>query len=126
MEYQNNEVIDNTSNTGNQSNMQQSLPNSVAVLVLGIVSIVMCFCYGFIGLVCGIIALILASKAKQIYNANPERYTLGSFKNMNAGRVCALIGTILSAILVIFMLMALAKAGFDLSEMEDIREQWGQ
>ena len=126
MENENNEVIDNTSNTGNQSDMQQNLPNSVAVLVLGIVSIVMCFCYGFIGLICGIIALTLASKAKQIYNTNPERYTLGSFKNMNAGRVCALIGTILSALYVILILIIFAMAGFDLSEMRDLKDQWGQ
>ena len=37
---------------------QQQLPNATAVLVLGIISIVGCFCYGIIGLILGIIALV--------------------------------------------------------------------
>ena len=41
----------------------QSVPNATAVLVLGIVSIVTCFCYGIIGLACAIIALVLEESA---------------------------------------------------------------
>ena len=39
---------------------QIPVPNSAAVLVLGILSIVLCFCYGLIGMTLGIIALVLA------------------------------------------------------------------
>ena len=49
----------------NNFQTKQPLPNATAVLVLGIISIVGCFCYGIVGLICGIIALILASKAKK-------------------------------------------------------------
>ena len=35
---------------------QQQLPNSTAVLVLGIISIVGCFCYGILGLILGLIS----------------------------------------------------------------------
>jgi len=79
-------------------NGQTALPNATAVLVLGIVSIVGCFCYGVVGLICGIIALVLYSKDKKLYVQSPQSYTPGSFSNLNAGRVCAIIGLIISAI----------------------------
>ena len=43
---------------------QQSLPNATAVLVLGILSLLTCICYGLPGIICGIIALILYAKVK--------------------------------------------------------------
>lgn len=82
--------------------IQQTLPNSTAVLVLGILSIVTCWCIGIPGLVMGIIAIVLSGKSKVLYTENPGKYTEGSFKNMNAGRVCAIIGTVLSSIYLAF------------------------
>lgn len=89
------------------NNMQipQVIPNSVAVLVLGILSIVSCFCYGFVGLILGIIAIVLANKGKKIYLENPKNYTAGSFNNLKAGRICAIIGTVLSAIYFVFLII---------------------
>jgi hypothetical protein len=52
----------------------------------------------------GIIALILANKDRKLYNINPSAYSKNSFNNSNAGRICAIIGTILSAIFVLFIL----------------------
>jgi hypothetical protein len=46
---------------------QQKLPNATAVLILGIVSIVGCCCYGLPGLIAGIIALVLAKKDGELY-----------------------------------------------------------
>ncbi len=77
---------------------QSALPNSTAVLVLGIISIIGCFCYGIPGLICSIIAIVLYSKDKKLYVQNPQAYTPGSYSNLNAGRVCAIIGLIISAI----------------------------
>lgn len=96
--------MENTTTPTAQENpaVQQQLPNATAVLVLGILSIVMCFCYGLFGVALGIIALVLSGKAKTLYNENPEWYTISSYKNMNAGRVCALIGTILSSLVLVF------------------------
>ncbi|HRH38859.1 MAG TPA: hypothetical protein PK760_10965, partial [Flavobacteriales bacterium] len=51
---------------------QQPVPNATTVLVLGILSIVFCWCYGFIGLILGIIAVSISGKAKKIYEANPS------------------------------------------------------
>lgn len=101
---------------------QMPVPNSAAVLVLGILSIVFCFCYGFIGLVLGIIAIVLAGKANAIYNENPSNYTLSSFNNVKAGKICAIIGTILSAlmlvyVIVVFFIIGAAMTGIPWSQM---------
>ena len=101
---------------------QMPIPNSAAVLVLGILSIVFCFCYGFIGLVLGIIAIVLAGKANAIYNANPTNFTVSSFNNLKAGKICAIIGTILSAlmlvyIIVVFFIVGAAITGLPWSQM---------
>jgi hypothetical protein len=91
----------------NPMGMQQDLPNAVGVLVLGIVSIAMCWCYGIIGLACGIISLVLASKASSLYNENPNMYTQKSYNNMKAGRVCAIIGTCLSILAAIYFVIVI-------------------
>ena len=40
---------------------RKDLPNATAALVLGALSLVFCWCYGIIGLVLGILAVVLAS-----------------------------------------------------------------
>ena len=51
---------------------KETLPNSTAVLVLGICSIVFgCF---FVGLILGIVGLNLAGKGRKMYSNNPELY----------------------------------------------------
>lgn len=92
-------------NSGFNYGIQQSLPNATAVLVLGILSIVTCCCYGVIGLILGIIALVLSKKDRALYAANMSFYTESSFKNLNAGRVCSIIGLILN---IIYLLMVIA------------------
>ena len=96
---------------------QQPLPNATGVLVLGIISIVGCFCYGIVGLVTGIISIVLSSKANKLYLANPALYTEASFKNMKAGRVCAIIGTCLSAIYLVIVIIWIAIVGAALTSM---------
>lgn len=85
-------------------NNQISLPNSTAVLVLGIISIVGCIMYGVVGLVCGIIALVLSKKDMELYQTFPEKYSLNSYNNLKAGRTCAIVGTSLSAIFFLFII----------------------
>lgn len=84
---------------------QVPVPNATAVLVLGIVSIALCWCYGVVGLACGIIALILSNKGKALYEASPEAYTLSSFNNLKAGRICGIIGLILSALTLVWVVV---------------------
>lgn len=90
---------------------QQNLPNATAVLVLGIISIVGCFCYGIIGLILGIVALVLAGKANKQYQENSAMYSQASYKNMKAGRVCAIIGTSLSAVYLLVIIIYIAVLG---------------
>ena len=91
--------------------MQVPLPNSTAVLVLGILSIVFCWCFGIVGLTLGIIALVLAKNSNKAYLEAPERFTEVSFKNMNAGRICAIIGTSLSGLYVVMVIIRLLVFG---------------
>ena len=93
-------------------NMQAALPNATAVLILGILSIVSCCCYGIIGFIFSIIALILSKKDRQLYFANRGFYTESSFKNLNAGRVCAIVGLILSALCLLFFIIMIATFGW--------------
>ncbi|MEP7236571.1 MAG: CCC motif membrane protein [Ferruginibacter sp.] len=83
---------------GNNTNAMQ-LPNGTATLVLGILSIVICF-------ICGIVALVISNKDIALYKANPELYSAASYNNIKAGRVCAIIGIVLQAVgLIIYILM---------------------
>ena len=75
---------------------KRNLPNATAVLVLGILSILTCCCYGIIGLILGIIALVLANKDMKLYRENPELYS--NYQNLNIGKILAIIGVVLSAI----------------------------
>lgn len=101
----------------NPMGMQRELPNATAILVLGIVSIVMCWCYGIIGLGCGIAALVMGNKAMREYNQNPAGYTTSSFNNAKAGRICAIIGTILSGISILYFIIYIVFLGAVYSSM---------
>ena len=57
------------------------------------------------GIVCGIIALVLANKGMTFYNSNPNNYSIASFNNLKAGKVCAIIGLCLSSLIFIFYMI---------------------
>lgn len=90
----------------------QKLPNATAVLILGIFSIVGCGCFGGTGLISSIIALVLAQKDMRLYHANPQAYTTSSYSNLNSGRICAIIGLVISAVYTIFIIVMIIKVGF--------------
>lgn len=85
----------------------ERLPNATLVLVLGIISIITCICYGQ-GLILGIVNLVLARNTSRMYQAQPERYT--GHGDVKVGRILSIIGIILSilflaAIVVSFFMM---------------------
>lgn len=94
--------VSESSNSGGQ----KAIPNATAILVLGIISIATCFLYGIPGLVCGIIALAMYKKVKETYLTNPDVYD-ASFKNAKAGMICAVIGTILSALMIVYVVVVI-------------------
>ena len=98
-------TVQNASQFPFQYQIQPPLPNATAVLVLGIMSIPTCFCFGIVGLVLSIIALVLASKDTMLYNANPTQYTLASYNNLKAGKVCSIIGLCFSSIYLFFVIL---------------------
>ena len=91
--------------------MLRKVPNNIGVLVLGIVSIPTCMCYGIIGMACGIIALVLHSQGMKAYNANPEEFDAAGLGNMKAGKICAIIGMCLSALFLIYIIFIIATVG---------------
>jgi len=82
---------------------QRSLPNATTVLVLGILSIVLCF-------ICGIIALSMSGKDKRLYEQSPELYTSSSYDLLKAGRICAIISLCLWGALILFYVFVLVFA----------------
>ncbi len=85
--------------------MKESLPNATLILILGIASIITtCFCYGT-GIVLGIVALNLSKKDIQLYRANPDQYT--NYDNVTAGKICAIIGVALNALVLLMILLYL-------------------
>lgn len=104
---------------------KQTLPNSQAVLILGILSIPLCCCYGILSLALGIIALVLAKKATALYNEDPELYK--GFNNVKTGKILAIIGIALGAIYIVLNIALIAFYGMDgLQEMQqEMLEQYG-
>jgi len=90
---------------------QQKLPNSTLILVFGILSIVTCCCYGFIGLILGVIAIVLANKATALYAENPEGYT--GFQNVKTGKILAIIGVSLCGIYLLYVIYTFTTIGYD-------------
>lgn len=83
------------------------LPNSTAVLVLGICSLVFgCF---MIGLILGIIGLVLAGKDIKLYKANPDIYD--GYSALNAGRIMSIIGVIIGGIAFLYYLIVIVFLG---------------
>lgn len=78
--------------------LQVDLPKSDLILILGISSILFCFAFGIVGIVIGLISRKLSLKSLELYKQAPELYTSFSYKNVKAGRICALIGIILSSV----------------------------
>lgn len=86
--------------------MPKSLPNATAVLVLGILSIVTFWIYGVLGVIMAIIALVLHKNDKKVYDQNRMAYQQ-AFDTSNAGKICAIIGLVLSGLVFLLSLVAI-------------------
>lgn len=95
-----------------------TLPNAVAALVLGILSIVTS-CW-FVGLVLGIIGLVLGNKGRQVYAAAPDAYT--GYGMLNAGRIMSIIGICIGGLYVLYVIVfvAIIGVGVGLAGMGDM------
>ncbi|NQX86930.1 MAG: DUF4190 domain-containing protein [Flavobacteriaceae bacterium] len=100
---------------------QQKLRNSTLILVLGIVSIVTCCCYGIIGLIAGIVALVLANNTTAIYAQNPEIYS--DYQNVKIGKILAIIGIVLSVIYIVFLIWIITVFGLEAMQDQDLMQE---
>lgn len=111
---------------------QRPLPNATATLILGIASIPLCCCInGIVGIIAAVVALVISGKDRKRYFNNPELFDRGSYKNLNAGRICAIIGLILGGIALISVIIAITMgliSGFFASpqEFEEVMKQFEQ
>ncbi|CAL2092254.1 CCC motif membrane protein [Tenacibaculum sp. 190524A05c] len=90
---------------------QRKLPNATPVLVLGILSILTCCCYGVLGIIIGVIALVLFKQDKQLYDKNPSVYQ--NYNNLNTGRILAIIGIVLSVVALIYFIWIFSYIGWE-------------
>jgi len=89
------------------SPLQMNLPNSNTILVLGILSLVFCWWHIFsiVGIVLSIVTLTLSRKELFLFYTQPNNFTHSSLNNVKAGRVCAIIGLIISVLVFIAALL---------------------
>ncbi|MGB0949303.1 MAG: CCC motif membrane protein [Marinirhabdus sp.] len=104
---------------------QQKLPNATLILVFGILSIVTCCCYGVLGLIFGIIAIVMAKKATATYMAGPELYT--GYQNVKIGRILAIIGIVLNVIYLVYVIYLFATLGMEgiMNMNQELMGQYG-
>lgn len=95
----------------------QKLPNATVVMVLGILSIISCCCYGG-GALFGIIALILAKKDSELYNQNPDVYS--NYSNLKTGKTLSIIGIILSILMIVFVIWVISIVGWENMGNEEV------
>lgn len=91
---------------------KQNLPNATLALVMGILSIIGCCCYGLPGLVFGIIAVVVANKDTKLYKQNPDQYL--NYGNVQAGKIMGLIGIILSILMLAYVVWIFVAFGTEI------------
>ena len=74
---------------------------------MGICAIVICG----LGPILGTIGLVMSGAGKRLYQANPSMYKESSFKNLNAGRICSIIGLCLGVLVWIYYIVVLVFVG---------------
>jgi hypothetical protein len=90
-----------------QNSVPQNLPNANLILILGILSILLCWWHfvSLAGIALGFIALIMANKEIKLYQSNPAGFTTASLNNVRTGRTCAIIGLTISIIVFAFVML---------------------
>jgi hypothetical protein len=85
----------------NPAGMQVDVPNATLVLVMGICAIVI----GCLGPILGTIGLVMAKTGRKSYQANPAMYRESSYKQLNAGYICSIIGLCIGCCVWIFYIV---------------------
>ncbi|MFD1015343.1 CCC motif membrane protein [Winogradskyella rapida] len=100
---------------------KQPIPNGTLILIMGILSIIGCCCYGLPGLVFGIVAIILAGKASKLFMEAPESYT--GYGNVKAGKIMGIIGVVLSIVMVVLIIWMYTAIGIEAMQNPELMEE---
>ena len=100
---------------------KQNLPNATLILIMGILSIVGACCYALPGLLFGIIGLVLAVKDTKLYKVAPDNYL--NYGNLQAGKIMAIIGLILSIIFIIIIIGVIMYIGWDVLQNPELLQE---
>lgn len=100
---------------------KQKLSFALPVIILGIFSILFCWCYGVFGLLLNIIALILAHINTKSYKENPDLYS--NYSSLKVGKVINYIGLILNILFLIFIIWFFMLIGFENLQDEELMQE---
>lgn len=75
-----------------------NVPFAVPALVLGIIGVALCWCYG-IGLIPSIIALVFGVKSRKTFATNPGQYQGGGMAT--AGFVLGIVGVVANVLFIL-------------------------
>lgn len=82
---------------------KEKLQGAGGALAMGIISIVLA---GIIGIILSIITLSTTKRHIEAYQQDPGRYDESSYRQMNAGRICAIVGLCISALAILIIIGA--------------------
>lgn len=99
---------------------KQKLSYATGVLILGILSVLSSCCYG-IGFLFSIIALVLFSIDAKKYRLNPDLYD--NYSTLNVGRILAIVGLVLSALLIAFVVWFIMEIGLENFQDEEALQE---
>lgn len=75
---------------------RDDLPNATLILILGILSIFLSLNNEIFGFFLTIVVLILSSRSLRLFRKKMDQYELSSYKRIVVGRICAIIGLLIS------------------------------
>lgn len=100
---------------------KQKLPNATAVIILGVLSIISCCCYGVVSMLLGGIGIYLAKKDAATYNENPELYS--NYNNIKTGKILCIIGIVLGLLYLAFLAFFISYFGWEAMQNPELMEE---
>jgi amino acid permease len=101
---------------------EKKLPNSKLIYVFALLSCIL-FCFGGIAIIFPIIALVAARKSEKIFAKNPDDYS--NINQIKKGKIIAIIGLVLNAIIIGITIWTLATIGWD-AWSEEFMLRWNE
>lgn len=101
--------------------VKEKLPNATPAIVLGVLSIITCFCYGIISIILGGIGFYLANKDIKAANQNPDRYL--NLSNVKTGKVLCIIGIVLGVLYLVLLAWMISYFGLEAMQNPELMQE---